>query len=234
MSSRRRGGLRSMAKSGSATGCSSWPAARSALFRRMTKLNRFRSCLRNRSSLMSSMLPGSSGVVDTGVGALAATKARICEPRWKWRRMSQLASGETKRFMLKASSRCSSLEWAQLRGSSTLRIWMRTMLVRASGRRKGSRYWREPLLQSRSQAALTSSGSGVLWSRYSARQGLGSRSSWGGSMKSGGCISAPRAGHARTASGTAPPCGARCARWPAPPCPRCRLCRPAPSPSARP
>src|SRR2546427_1803221 len=52
---------------------------------------------------MSSMLSGSSGVVDTGVGALAATKARICEPRWKWRRMSQLASGETKRFMLKAS-----------------------------------------------------------------------------------------------------------------------------------
>src|SRR5258707_11099621 len=32
------------------------------------------------------------------------------------------------------------------------------------------------------------------------RSGLGSRSSWGGSMKSGGCISAPRAGHARTAS----------------------------------
>src|SRR5256885_13774641 len=38
-----------------------------------------------------------------------------------------------------ASSRCSSLECAQLRGSSTLRNWMSTMLERASGRRKGSR-----------------------------------------------------------------------------------------------
>src|SRR5260370_36222950 len=31
-------------------------------------------------------------VVDTGVGALAATKARICEPRWKWRRSEEHTS----------------------------------------------------------------------------------------------------------------------------------------------
>ena len=43
--------------------------------------------------------------------------------------------------------------------------WIRMMKARASGRRNGSRYWREPQLESVSQAFLTLSGSGVLRSR---------------------------------------------------------------------
>ena len=114
---------------------------------------------------MSSMRSGVSGEVVTGVGAFAAMKARICEPRWKCRMMSQFASGETKRFMLKASTRCSRPECAHLRGRKPFSSWISIMLPRASGRSSGRKNWREPPLQSCSHAALTASGSGVLWSR---------------------------------------------------------------------
>ena len=40
-----------------------------------------------------------------------------------------------------------------------------TLSCRASGRRNGSRYCRDAELESVSHAVLTSSGSGVLWSR---------------------------------------------------------------------
>ncbi|MNV80772.1 hypothetical protein D3C71_1743960 [compost metagenome] len=128
-------------------------------------MNRFRSWRRNSSSLTSSITMGVSGVAVTATGALAATKASTWEPRWKCRMISQLASGETKRFMLKASSRCSSMECDQRLGRKILSSWMRIIDTRASGRTSGRKNWRELLLQSRSQAALTSSGRGVLWSR---------------------------------------------------------------------
>ena len=64
-------------------------------------------------------------------------KARVCEPRWKWSRISQFAYGRRKRFSPHASSRCSARENAILRGVNTFATCTSTISVRASGRMKG-------------------------------------------------------------------------------------------------
>ncbi|MNN85186.1 hypothetical protein D3C81_2024450 [compost metagenome] len=92
-------------------------------------------------------------------------KASACAPRWKWRRISQLASGDTKRLSPHARMRCSSFECDQRRGRNVFTTWIRMMKARASGRRNGSRYWRDAQLESVSHAFFTLSGKGVLRSR---------------------------------------------------------------------
>ncbi|MNT81271.1 hypothetical protein D3C72_2208450 [compost metagenome] len=57
------------------------PLSRNAVFSRITKLNKFRSCFRNISSFSASMSAGSSGDVPTGAGELRPMKASTCEPR---------------------------------------------------------------------------------------------------------------------------------------------------------
>ncbi|MOA57332.1 hypothetical protein D3C78_1814900 [compost metagenome] len=74
----------------------------------------------NRSSFRSSIASGSGGCVVIGTGEFAAMKASACAPRWKWRRISQLASGDTKRLSPHARMRCSSRECDQRRGRKVL------------------------------------------------------------------------------------------------------------------
>ena len=79
-------------------------------------------------------------------------------------------------------------EKASLRGRNTLTIWISTIMVRASGRMNGSTNCRDRELESVSQACLTASAIGVLWSRYIASHGLGSRGSWAWVRNSGACF----------------------------------------------
>src|SRR5690606_381335 len=188
MSASRSAGAWSMDRSGDGTGSSDRPAAFRSWLRRMTKLNRFRSWTRNSSSRTSVMQPGRSGLVATSTGAFLAMNSSTCEPKWKWRRINQFASGRIKFSMPQASSRCRVPEKATLRGVKTLMTWISTIIVRANGRTNGSTYCRERELESASQARLTSSSIGVLWSRYIANQGLGSRGSCVWSRKSGACF----------------------------------------------
>ena len=95
----------------------------------------------------------------------AAMNDSACAPRWKCRKISQFASGDTKRFKPQARMRCSSRECDQRRGRNVLTIWIRMMKARAIGRRNGSKYCRDAQLESVSHAFLTLSGSGVLRSR---------------------------------------------------------------------
>jgi hypothetical protein len=92
-------------------------------------------------------------------------KASTCEPRWKWRRISQFASGRTKVFMPKTMVRCSHFDEVKPRGSTIFSSWISTIDSRASGRTTGSTNWRERDAASDSHARLTSSASGPLASR---------------------------------------------------------------------